>query len=214
MGVESKLRGKADRTRVVSAASSYDNGDRKLINRDQCPSGCDEYVWHLGMYYREQAIERGFDAERMPVVYTEIYERVLTDPLLSGMLVSADGGTIPRVRTRAADTQDIPGVTPVTIIEDMIDYYFSSYSSNKPPSVDNFCSTTVFEECTAVIVSKHENTYLKTHGIRTVQVLPHAKPSRRTPEEDEAARIRFRKPGDEEEAWSKARAFVAGHKEG
>lgn len=89
MGKESKLRSsyKPGETR-----QSYANGDRKFYDRDACPAGMDEYVWQLTLYFEQKLEAFGIqgDAKR-PIVYTEIYHKISSDPDLTKLL---DPGTI------------------------------------------------------------------------------------------------------------------------
>jgi len=208
MGVESKLRSRPGR--VTATPRSYDNGDKRMYVKDACPQGCDEYIWHIALYYRDTSSSFGTEDSRLPILYTEIYERVLTDPLLSAILDRSYSDSRAHVR----DTAGIGDTSLVTVLEDMIDYYFNSYYSYKQPSINDFCSSTVFEECKAKVLQKYQNNFMKTHGIKVTQVLPHAKPTKRSPAQDEVARIKFRHPGDEENSWSRARSFVTSYKEG
>lgn len=155
MGKESRLKKAPGETRF-----SYTNGTRKLSDRNAAPSGTDEDVWSLALYFEQLSEESGFSGARPPVLYTELYHRLSRDSSLKVILDKDPQAVL-------YSTTSGKGVGGLTIVQDMMEYYFSNYSSNSKPSIDDFCSYETFSSIKAAIVSKYHMQLLTMHGSRT-----------------------------------------------
>jgi hypothetical protein len=167
---------------------SYPNGDRKAYEKDSCPPGYDEIIWHLALLYRDCCLELGCQAEGMPILYTEIYDRGLTDLLLGAIIGSGS-----------------PADDLVRTAEEIVSLYFDTYDSNSAPRISDF----IFrypELKSRNLNSKHHAELLKS-GVKTVQVLPAMAQDRRTDWEKERARI-ISTAVDEETARRKIEGFI------
>lgn len=180
MGKESKLRHKYQ---PGENRQQYPNGDRKLYDRNACPSGCDEEVWHLALYFSELAELNEWPVEGMPVVYTELYHRVARDPDLTSIVSPAILGGAGRSTTHTTGTE---------VVEEMIEYYYNNYYSNKQPSINDFCNYNNFSSIKKTILKKHYIDYISTTGTRKLVKEYPIIANRRTEEEQEVLNITLR----------------------
>lgn len=128
--------GKVSKLKTSGTRYEYQNGDRKLYDPNAVPKGCDEDVWSLALYFEQRAEEQGWSVEGRPIIYTVLYGRIEKNfPEL------LDKPHEPVVHSSFVGE----GGTPYTIIETMIDNYYSNYISNKPPSINDFCSVEYFD---------------------------------------------------------------------
>lgn len=178
MGKESRLR-----NNPVSTRASYSNGDRKAYDRDACPSGFDEHVWSCALYF-EQQLEKLYSVRGpgRPVIYTEIYEKILHDKDLTKLLDpgtiytsgKGEGGTSrPLVTSGKKIRSKEELVTTIDnkllLVEVIIDRYFNNYDSNTAPSINDFVA--VFKQLKEEIIAEEYVKYLSTNGTR-VPVVP------------------------------------------
>lgn len=198
MGKESKLRHKYQ---PGENRQQYSNGDRKLYDKNACPSGCDEEVWHLALYFTELAESHGWSVEGMPIVYTELYHRVSKDADLTAILNPAImvGGGGPTTDT-----------TGTKVIEEMIEYYYDNYSSNKLPSINDFCNYNNFSNIKKTITKKKLLDDIFTTGTRKLVTEHPITANRRTEEEQETLNITLRSY-TQEELEEKLKKFKEGN---
>jgi hypothetical protein len=143
MGKESKLR---NRYEPGENRQQYSNGDRKLYEKNACPPGCDEEVWHLALYFTELAEEHKWSVEGMPIVYTELYHRISKDQDLTAIVNPVILGGAGRNTTDTTGTK---------VVEDMIIYYYSNYYSNRAPSINDFCSYSNFNNIKSIVTKSY-----------------------------------------------------------
>jgi hypothetical protein len=205
MGVESKLKA----AKPAANRAEYPNGDRKLYDKDACPSGCDEYVWHLALLFKEGL--EGMNASggaKLPVLYTEIYEKISSDKDLTTLLDRAtvctsskgEGGieliTAANIHKVKVKEDIITAIdNKLLIVERIITAYFNNYYSNYPPDIDNFISS--FNDLKAAIVQKEFFRLLKIYGTKVPATT--REPRELSEKEREALDIRNRKPYTDEE---------------
>jgi hypothetical protein len=186
MGKESKLRGSTQP--AAKEYPTYANGDRKLAEKEnKCPAGCDEYIWNLALYFEQCMQPYGVSWAKTPVVYTELYEAVQSDPDLTCLL---DAGTIytsgkgeggkalVTSATKASSKEQlVSSMNKYKLVELVIQEYFASYSSNTAPDITSFILA--FTDIKASIIHKEYLKYLVTNGTRVPQKLPERQPDRR-----------------------------------
>ena len=176
MGKESRI--KSQKTTDGSTRYQYSNGDRKLYDRDAPPQGADELVWHLALYFEQRAEKYGWVVQARPILYTELYHRVSNDADLSVLL-------------SVGSNYAYCGIPVVEVIEAMIDNYYSNYSSNSSPSINDFCNKVTFDYYKDYVTEIIQRNNLITTGTRNAQVERPVQPPRRTEEESEEAKIKF-----------------------
>lgn len=169
MGKESKLKS-ATTSRYING-----NGTRKLFELNSMPDGCDEDVWSLALYFCEQAESRGWSAQSPVVVYTVLFDRLSKDQSLKVILDKNP----PRVVLSSIDGGG--GVSPHTIVEYMIEAYYSSYSSNRLPSINDFCSIEAFNSYKQLIAIRLQLEYIKTNYTRESVALEPPSEARKLP---------------------------------
>lgn len=225
MGKESKLRNPKPDERTGSRFS-YSNGDRKLYDRDKRPEGTDEDVWNLALYFENMAEKYGYQSPGRPIIYTELYHRIVTDEDFSGILGSGldkpASDVLPTLSAKCnpTGTYDIdPLVLGYTSIEDLSiyilftmieDYWNTDDNYDYDHSINNFCDSTIFFYIKNNIVDKLKRRILLSTGVRVVQEDTDLQPSRRTEEEKEVAAILLgtREPG---ESLGKLKKFKEEH---
>ena len=187
MGVESKLK-----TRETSTRYTYSNGDRKFYDKNACPDGCDSDVWDLTLRFRQGAERHGWTVEDRPIVYTELYDRIFSDKDLTTLLRPGTIGTTGnggRGGTTTVNNDD-----SLIILEEMIDYYYHNYSSNRKPSVNDFCSIETFMMLKTIIMNKRKLHVLYSTAVKVVSQVPEAAASRRTDTGNLYVTVRNRDP--------------------
>lgn len=193
LGKESKLRHPEPDN---GTRYSYPNGDRKYYDRDACPSGFDEHVWHLVLYFEQLSEEAGFKIPGRPVVYTELYHRIQDDPDLNHLIDDS------LARTR------VNNIYNISLIEDMITTYVND-TDNFKVTINDFCSKLIFSYYKSYIHDSRERELLLSKGSRVKETEIPVGSSRRTEEEKEIARIKL---GNRtmEESLLKMRRFKEG----
>jgi hypothetical protein len=156
MGKESRLRNNS-----VATRQSYSNGDRKFYDKNACPAGADEYVWSLALYFEQRLEDMGVTSDaKTPVVYTWLYEEVARDPDLTSLL---DSGTL-HISDKGEGVKPVTGSDIHQFLVDSIDYYFNNYSSNKEPTIYNYCSS--FKEIKLLLLQDNYYKLLSTKGTK------------------------------------------------
>lgn len=163
------------------------NGNgRKLYDKDAVPDGCDANVWHLSLYFAQKCEDNRVTAtstNAIPVIYETLKNR----------LTKYDVGAI-RAHARNCDI----GVNWVLLVEKMIDSYFDSYDYHDSNNINNFCDYNNFDYYVNYVIDTLARELLLTTGRRVVQPEGEIKPSRRTEEEKETARILQKRYTEEE----------------
>jgi hypothetical protein len=203
---------------------SYPNGDRKLYDRDKKPDGLDSDIWNLVLYFGQLAETYGYPAPARPVMYTELYHRIMEDKDFSGILVSGldkpGSGVLFTGKCSICGIDcTLLGFTSIDsfiayILTSMIELYWTTnndYDYNY--SINDFCSITIFNYLKDYVVDSLKRRILISTGIRTVEEDRPVKPSKKTVEEKEIASIKLRKHGQytEEELKEKFRDFKDQH---
>lgn len=161
MSVKSKLRKQhPDETRY-----SDQNGNRKLYDRDKAPDGTDFDVWHLALYFEQEAETDRAPVAGRPILYTELNYRINESGL----------------------RKDHPE-TWIDIVEHMINLFWWD-SSHKDYTINHFCSADKFDWCLKWVLENMELQHLVKTGVRKKQEEREIQLSRRSPEETEAMRI-------------------------
>lgn len=160
MGVKSKLR------KEGPAETRYSdvNGNRKLYDRDKPPDGVDFDVWHLAIYFEQEAETDRMPVAGRPILYTELNYRI------------NESG----VRVKYPDTW-------IDILEQMIILFWWDTHGNY--TINHFCSADRFDYCLQWVLDKMGLEELVRTGVRVKQQEREIQAARRTPEETEAMRI-------------------------
>jgi hypothetical protein len=203
---------------------SYPNGDRKLYERDKKPDGLDSDVWDLVLYFGQLAETYGYPDPARPVLYTELYHRIMQDKDFSGILASGlDKPGMSVLPTGTTLTCGIDctllGYTSVDnfivyILLTMIELYWTTNNNyDYDYSINDFCSITTFNYLKDYVIDTIKRNILISTGIRIVEEDRPVKSSRKTVEEKEIASIKLRKHGQytEEELKEKFRDFRDQH---
>lgn len=169
MGKPSKLRN----PEAQPSRYEYENGSRKLYDRDKMPEGLDSEIWHLTLYFENVAESNGSTIPGRPIVYTELAHRLYTTG-------------IPQVH------QDY-----VPIIERMIDNYWNTNYDN-PYSINDFCSKETFDYLLQWVLDTIAREELLSTGIRIKQHDNDNKPSKSTDKEQYIRKVTTGKYSEDE----------------
>ena len=163
------------------------NGNgRTLYDKDAVPEGCDANIWHLSLYFAQKCDENLVTATTtngIPVIYETLRNR----------LTNYDVGAI-----RAHARYHTIGSNWVLIVEKMIDSYFDNYYYPDSNNINVFCDNVNFDYYVKRVIATLEREQLLSTGKRVVQPDTEIKPSKRTDEEKETARILQRRYTEEE----------------
>lgn len=160
MGVKSKLR------KEEPAETRYTdvNGNRKLYDRDKAPDGTDFDVWHLAIYFEQEAETDRYPVAGRPILYTELNYRINE----SGVRISYPDSWI-------------------DILEHMINLFWFDTHGNY--TINHFCSADRFDYCLQWVLDEMNLKELVRTGVRVKQQDREIQPARRTPGETEAMKI-------------------------
>jgi len=200
MGKESKLKNAKAESRYA-----YTNGDRKLYDRDAVPDGLDSDIWSLAIYFEQRAEDYGCLTPGRPIVYTELYNRISKDSVLFSLLRQPSDASL----YAGARYTGIDDTTVISILQEMIDYFFDSgiydYDNH---TLNTFVARINFDYIRDYMIDGRKLKIIKDTYEFVPQQSREVKPSRRTEEEKNIYNIK-NIPRTEEETKEKIEHWKA-----
>ena len=147
---------------------------RNLVDRDGVPEGCDPDIWHLALYFEQRCEEVGLTSNGRPVIYSELKNR----------LTKFDPSAI-----RACARTSGISLNWVSIVEHMIDTFFTIHDYDNSYIINTFCGYELFEYLVHYVIESLEREQLLLSNNKIPQPDREIKPSRRTEEQKEIAKI-------------------------
>jgi len=152
------------------------NQSRQLYDRDKMPDGLDPEIWHLTLYFEQEAERYQANTIGRPIIYTELSNRINASSVRQNFIHWSG------------------------IVEDMITRFWAYEldPGKNQYAINEFCGADTFSYLMKWVVDERARQLLIDSGDRIVQPDAQIQESRRTPEETAASEIINRRYTEEE----------------